>query len=154
MDISKGCMSLLHEARFPLDEFLRGFFFCPMSFRLELMMDLFHLNEKKSIHTTKFAWWKTGFTWTDTSFIFEGKALLLSAAVPEPSMVHPPFTFLIGGVPFLIFNNNFMIFLSFCSSALSVLSSTSTWKGSNQYLAHKLSSYNSDSCPATTLTNS
>lgn len=35
-------------------------------------------------------------------------------------------TFLMGGVPFLIFSSNFMIFRSFCSSGLSVDSSTST----------------------------
>lgn len=35
--------------------------------------------------------------------------------------------FLMGGVPFFIFSSSFMIFLSFCSSGLSVDSSTSTY---------------------------
>lgn len=42
------------------------------------------------------------------------------------------FTFLIGGVPFLIFSSSFMIFLSFCSSADSDSSSTSTWMDQNK----------------------
>ena len=42
--------------------------------------------------------------------------------------------FLMGGVPFLIFNNSFMIFLSFSSSALKVLSSTSTCEFTHKQL--------------------
>ena len=38
-------------------------------------------------------------------------------------------TFLMGGVPFLILSRSLMILLSFCSSALSVSSSTSSCRG-------------------------
>ena len=40
----------------------------------------------------------------------------------------PVHTFLIGGVPFLILRSSLIILLSFCSSALSVSSSTSSYR--------------------------
>ncbi len=75
------------------------------------------------------------FTWSSkVGDIRSGKIWLKRGPAPNSldlSVICLKAAFLIGGVPFFIFSNNFMIFLSFCSSGGRVSSSTSTWNDRN-----------------------
>ena len=86
----------------------------------------FHFTKKNKTRSL----FKFYVTWSSSvGDIRRGRIWLNSGPAPNSralSVIWRKAAFLMGGVPFLIFSKSFMIFLSFNSSGLRVLSSTST----------------------------